>query len=58
MGSLDEVVELPLDVAMSSSLELFPSSTVPADVFLVCRGEVFLVTAGLDVNLHAELVGG
>ena len=32
-GSPDEVAELPLDVAMSSSLELFRVSTVPVDGF-------------------------
>ena len=43
---------------MSSLLELFSSFAVPAEGFLVGRGEVFLVTTGLDVNLHAELVDG
>ena len=51
----DELAKLPLDLAMSSSLELFLASTVPADGDLVGRGEVFLMTTGLDENLHAEL---
>ena len=43
---------------MSSLLELFFASMVPAEGDLVGRGEVFLVTTRLDINLHAELVEG
>ena len=58
MGSPEDVAELPLDITMSSLLELFFSSMVPTEGDLVGRGEVFLVTTGLDKNLHAELVDG
>ena len=55
VGSPEDISELPLEVAMSSSLELIFASTVPAEGDLVGRGEVFLTTIGLDDNLHAEL---
>ena len=43
---------------MSSSLEIFSSSMVPAGGFLVGNGVVFFLTTELDVNLHTELVEG
>ena len=50
--------EVSLDVAISSSLELFSSSFEPAGGDLVGSGGVFLVTTGLDENLHEERVEG
>ena len=56
--SLDVASEVSLDVAISSSLELFSSSIELGGGELVGSGAVFLVTTGLDGNLHEERVDG
>ena len=58
VGSPEDVPKMPLDVVMSSSLELFFASTVPTEGDLVGRGEVLLMTIGLDEIFHVELVDG
>ena len=58
MVPLDIASEVSLGVVISSSLELFSSSFEPAGGDLVGSGGVFLVTTGLDKNLHEGRVEG
>ena len=58
VGSPEEVVELSLEVTISSSLEPDVAFLELSGGFLEGRGEVFLGTIGLDENLYAELEEG
>ena len=57
-GLPEEVVELLLEVTISSSLELDAAFPKISGGFLESRGEVLLETIGLDNNLHAGLEEG